>query len=88
MRYAPHESMEATDATRHGQRYEDLYIAGFEQWSGNAVSNCPFRVSDMYRWIRTTPDGLVMEDVLQKPPAPATVECKCSYNAMYDTPPL
>lgn len=88
MRYTPHESMEPTDATRHGQRYEDHCIAGFEQWSGNAVSNCPFRVSDMYRWIRTTPDGLVMEDVLQRPPAPATVECKCPYNAMYDTPPL
>ena len=88
MRYSPQHGMEPSDATRHGQFYEDHCVAGFAQWSGNSVSNCPFRVSDMYRWIRTTPDAFVFEDVLQTPPAPATVECKCPYNAMYDTPPL
>lgn len=88
MRYAPNESMEPSDATRHGQHYEDYCVAGFEKWSGNTTVNCPFRVSDMYQWIRTTPDALVLEDVLQDPIAPATVECKCPYNAMYDSPPV
>lgn len=88
MRYNPHEGMEPSDATRHGQKYEDHCVAGFEQWSGNRATNCPFRVSDMYHWVRTTPDAMILEDVLQNPPAPATVECKCPHNAMYNTPPL
>lgn len=88
LRHNPREGLEPSPPLAHGNFYEDSNVLAFSRWSGNEVLECPFRVSEYYSWIRATPDGLILQDRLQNPPAPALVECKCPYNAMYESPPV
>jgi hypothetical protein len=95
--FDPRQKNEDNPIMAHGRNHEDHCIRSyeeitgnikcFEHFSGNTVSEAPFRRHPNIYWLGATPDGLVEEDGLCEG-RPALVECKCPFWVPYDTAPF